>query len=299
MKRSQVIAFAAAALTAFTAAGCSSSPSDDGVEEATGAATSVAQCAKVITPTSPGLKLPEPGSTCNRIHPTDIATIVTAWKKLIHDFYLTNNAYAGYSPTGGPVASASIVWSKPPAGTTPPLSEVAGVPCAPNQSDIVCRFYQHMPSYKYVIPNVRGCFTSFMNGALAIPASTDGKTAAHEATYPEIWDYCMYQEVDAVQNLRPVYNPAEISKNKAAGVEKGVLKYLPKDLRPVFKFIMYTWYEPDTYVTEDQNEILKQVYGSYTPAQGIPATHAAQKRRQNADVIIPLMKAYVAANPTL
>jgi hypothetical protein len=57
----------------------------------------------------------------------------------------------------------------------------------------------------------------------------------------------MYQDYDAVIGKAPAYDQATIDKNKAAGKEVGVLRHMDKSLRPVFRFIMYTWYEPNTF----------------------------------------------------
>jgi len=241
-----------------------------------------------------GLTLPEPGSTENRISPADQATIVAAFKEAKNLYYDTQNGYGGYKD-----ASNTVKTGKPSPAEAPAVGEIASVPCVANQSELVCHFYKHMPSYKNVIPNVRGCFSYLGNPqtGLKIPDSS-APGGSRPAVYPEVWDYCMHQPYDAVLHAPgvaggPPYSAATIASNKAAGTELGTLRFLPKSIRTVFQFIMYTWYEPRTFAQADQDAILTAVYGSLPPRRPGLATHPS------APVFIPLMKAYFKGNYAL
>jgi len=177
--------------------------------------------------------------------------------------------------------------SAPPSANAPLYSEVARVPCPAYYSDLVCHFYAHMPSYETVIPNIRGCFSRLANGYLQVP---NGDGTSHNAVYPEMWDYCMYQDYDAVLGKTPSYDQATIDANKAAGNEVGVLRYMANSLRPVFKFVMYTWYEPNTFLQSDQQAILNQVYAAL--GQQVPAPRSGLSTHPDGGNIVPRMVKY-------
>jgi hypothetical protein len=252
-----------------------------------GASDEAASSDQAQTQTTPGTSLvvPPPGSTNNPISAADQALIVSAWKNAKKKFYDDQSGYFGFNNQ----STGQLSWSRPAANQAPQYSEVATVPCPAYYGELVCHFYQHMPSYQHVIPNVRGCFSQLANGRLKIPAR--GNNPAHDGVYPEMWDYCMYQDYDAVAGRNPgAYDLDLINTNKAAGNEIGVLRFLDDDIRPVFQFIMYTWYEPNTYVLADQQAILSQVYSAF--GLPVPAARRGLSTHPQAATIIPAMKAY-------
>jgi hypothetical protein len=127
------------------------------------------------------------------------------------------------------------------------------------------------------------------------PTATAPSTTTRGATYPEIFDHCLYQDYDYVMGRRPAWSFTEVATNKSAGTEKGVIKYMSPELRAVFKFVMYTWYEPATYNAADQTAIVDKIYASYTPPATAPAFTAGTKYAR-ADQIVAAMNAYIAAN---
>jgi hypothetical protein len=240
--------------------------------------------------TAGALVLPAPGSTNNPISAADKALIVQQWLKAKQAYYGDQSGFYGFqNPNTG-----SVQMSTPSTSEAPQYSEVAGVPCPNYYSDLACYFYAHMPSYASVIPNVRGCFSRLANGTLKVP---DASGAVHDAVYPEIWDYCMYQDYDVVLGKQPAYSQSTIDANKASGNEVGVLRYMDKDLRPVFQFIMYTWYEPNTFAQSDQDDILSQVYGKL--GLSVPQSRAsAYAAHPSSSTIKASINAYLAANGT-
>jgi len=156
--------------------------------------------------------------------------------------------------------------------------------CPSYYSDIVCHFYCWHPSYAQVVPNVRGCFSNIARGAVK---KLDERTKTErEMFYPEIHDFCTYQPYDAVLNpeiLQPdpkksgnfikgekgaflsdklTYDQPVIDKNKAEGTVLGVMGN--PDLRKgekVFKYIMFTWYDPFLFRSKDQQRAINAFYG--------------------------------------
>jgi hypothetical protein len=287
---------AVAAIAVVT--GCSAEPTDSADDSAnafTGSDGTDAGAAPAPTGPTPiagsSLKLPIPGSKGNKISAADQATIVTAWLNAKKDYYDPGAKYVGAN--GAAIAG-------------PALSEVAGVPCGASYSTLVCRFYAHMPSYAAVIPNYRGCFSYMANGGLQVPTSlwnpkaTTDSTTMRPSTYAEAFEHCLYQDYDKVLNKTPLWSTTEVAANRAKGKagEIGVVRFMSPELRAVFKYIMYTWYEPATFDNADQAAILKAVYDKYTPpsvppAVGLGTTHGS------APIYIDAMNAYIAANKQL
>lgn len=84
--------------------------------------------------------------------------------------------------------------------------------------------------------------------------------------YPEIYDYCLYQEYDYAKfssgphKPLPVFDTAEIDTNKAAGKKVGVMKWIDDNIGDAFKHVMFTWYEPHTYKFDQQQAIINSFY---------------------------------------
>jgi hypothetical protein len=123
-----------------------------------------------------------------------------------------------------------------------------------------------------------------------------------------MFDYCMYQNYDYVQGSRPAYDlTGTILPNKAAGTEVGVLQYMrQKDasgsdatnrIRAVFKYIMYTWYEPNTFAAADQASILTKVYTAM--GQPVPAPRGGLSTHTQASIIVPAMVSYFGGSYNL
>jgi hypothetical protein len=227
------------------------------------------------------LQLPIPGSTFNSISDNARRFIVEAVLEAKKTYY-DDKKYASSSP-----------------GSPPDFSEVASVPCGGSYGYLVCNFYAHMPSYASVTPNVRGCFSYMANGGLQVPQNlwgggTYGSGTTRAGTYAEAFDHCLYNDYDAAQGRQPAWDTGTVAANKAAGTEVGVLKYLSPRVRAAFKFVMYTWYQPDTYKNADQVEIVDEIYKAYG---GRPLQNYARTRHQDADSIyIPAMNDYIAAH---
>jgi hypothetical protein len=133
------------------------------------------------------------------------------------------------------------------------------------------------------------------NGGLQVPTtlwSTTPETPGgptRAGTYAEAFDHCLYQDYDAAQGRQPAWDTAEV----AARNEKGALQYLSPALRAAFKFVMYTWYEPDTYLAADQAAVVDDIYKAYgqgTPGPNTGITHT------DAPLYIQAMNDYIAAH---
>jgi len=215
------------------------------------------------------LRWPDPGTTNN---PLDVNAVVEAWKFVQHQFY------TGSTPPG---------WVQPSWNADEPKQCLQA--CPDYYSDIVCHYYCWHPSYTEVVPNVRGCFSQIARGL--VKKMDDISKTEREMFYPEIHDFCTYQPYDIVLNPKIklpdpsnpgdfprgqvgeflnqplVYDQAVIDTNKAAGITPGVMGNL--NLRAgeeVFKYIMFTWYDPFLFKSEDQQRAINAFYGAKNPA---------------------------------
>jgi hypothetical protein len=265
MKTPLTVAIFLSLLTPIAA--CSSEGSSEDVGANEGAATAGPGA------TTAGLKIPPPGKAKAElkgvgangpditggvvISPADQAAIVDRWKFVQKSFYGTQS---GYSKVSSPAPLASETENC-----------FAAVPNY--YSELVSHFYCWHPSYLQVVPNVRGCFSNIARGRFPNVMSTYTEkatktTPAHEQPrrlfYPEIYDYCLFEEFDAVlkPSATPDYDARLIAANKSAGKKPGVLKWVDDNEADVFKFIMFTEYDPFTYSIESQQAIINRFYGT-------------------------------------
>jgi hypothetical protein len=191
------------------------------------------------------LPLPPPGTTGNRI---EIEKLVDAWKEAAEMFY-------GPNPTG----YRSGTRDSPVGILQEPISSCLGA-CPQYFSDLTCHFYCWHPSYKYVSPNVRGCFTSIARDSLV--KKPNGQPLN---LYPEVFDYCMYQEFDQAFNTIPAYDENLIAQRKSsnrAGDRVGVIRYMTKKQEDAFKYVMFNWYNPFAFDEKDEREVIDKFYAS-------------------------------------
>lgn len=218
---------------------------------------------------------PPPGTNDN---PLDVDLVVTAWKKVKSDFYDTQAGYSHRTNGATPLAAEA--------------QQCLGncTTSVPYWSDLVCQYYCWHPSYEQVSPNVRGCFSYLArgfapNGApVQRPDPTTGQN--RPLYYPEIYDYCLYQEYDAVLRPQsaPTYDASLIAANKTAGKKVGVLKWVDDNEAEAFKHVMWTWYNPFAFKMEDQQKAINQFYGvtlskpDYTAADAADVAACRAKR---------------------
>jgi hypothetical protein len=121
-----------------------------------------------------------------------------------------------------------------------------------NWSPLVQHFYCLHGSYQTIVPNMRGCF-SYLAGGVSVN---------ERGWYPEIFDFCTYQDYDAVINAgKTKFDVTTLVKNKIAGNRVGVMKYLTADEEEVFKYVLWTWYNPLVYSIQDQQDVLDAFWG--------------------------------------
>ncbi len=133
--------------------------------------------------------------------------------------------------------------------------------CPEYYSTLVCHFYCWHPSYKQVVPNVRGCFSQIARGRFLV-----SKNGSQLNLYPEMYDYCTYQDFEplsvagGVKKLEP-YDQAKINSNKSSGAKPGVMGYLTENDADIFKAVMYTWFNPFAFSDAEQQKVLTDFYG--------------------------------------
>lgn len=181
--------------------------------------------------------------------------------------------------------------SDPKYATLPNINDFTG--CLGNNpqywSTLVQHFYCLHPSYNSVIPNIRGCFSRLANGS-----QVNGR-----GFYPEVFDYCMYQEYDAVQQKVPTFDKDVIAKNKAlpngAG-RVGVMKYMTAEEEEVFKYVLYTWYNPFAFKVEDQQAVLDKFWAVVEPGRKYTVQTTGKSKHPNTPAIVTLFKTMDANN---
>ncbi len=210
--------------------------------------------------------------------PMDVSAVLEYWNDVADKFYGKNDGYTSGTPV-------SI--------TAEPISSCFGA-CPAYYSTLFCHIYCWHPSYKDVVPNVRGCFSQIARGSFSVHKNNVQVTA-----YPEIFDYCMYQDFDPIavktgQKPLPVYDQTIIDGNKASGNKIGVLKYMSQNEEAVFKYWAYTWYNPFAFSEADQQSVLDQFYATHPGVvSSVPrASHAGRSMHPDTKTIIePVMQA--------
>ncbi len=198
--------------------------------------TSTKSNASLASAGTGGTKLvtPPAGSKDNDL---DVDAVVKYMKDIRQKFY--EGSHSGFSKTLS--------------GSYPTITDAES--CMSNNpsywSTLVQHFYCLHPSYDNVVPNVRGCFSVLANGR-----QVNGR-----GIYPEIFDYCMYQDYDAVEGRRPTFDKNTIIANKSAGNKVGVLKYMSDEEIEVFKYVIFTWYNPFAFKESDQQKVLDEFWG--------------------------------------
>jgi hypothetical protein len=261
---------------AALSAGACGQPDDGDDVELSGAAQSRSD-------SSASTLSPPPGTDNNEL---DVDLVVTAWKKVKEQLYDTQ---VGYSYMANP--------SNPPKEQEAQNCMDWNGNSVPYYSDILWHFYCWHPSYEAVSPNVRGCFSNLARGQGANYESVgrvDPVTGQSRSLYyPEIYDYCLYQEYDAVLNKSnsPTFDENVIALNKSLGNKVGVLKWVDDNEREAFQHVMYTWYNPDAFSMESQQRAINEFYGvtlskvDYTAADANDvAACRASKRKPIANV---------------
>jgi len=246
----------AVALGLASAAAACSGPSQDDREPGQGAAQTATQGGGSTG--AGALAPPKPGTVNNALAKQ---AVLEKWNLVRETFY-------------GAGQASNLALAKKPTAKLPASSEVERClnVCPGYYSDIVCHYYCWHPSYEEVSPNVRGCFSFIVGGAVKVPPSTSGISLP--SVYPAIYDYCLYQKYDYAKSTEPVsnwntpdewkipaYDPDLIAKNKSAGIRPGVLKWVDDNERDVFKHVMWTWYNVDAFSDADQQEVINKFYG--------------------------------------
>jgi len=188
------------------------------------------------------------GSDDNPLSAQDKQSILAAWRAVKANFY--DGAQPGYSPA----PSSPVRTSEP--------NQCVGA-CPGYYSDLVCHYYCWMPSYASVSPNIRACFTNIARGSVRHP------TLSRNLYYPEIYDYCLFQDYDYIQGRIPAYDQSVIDAAKSATPVKkpssSVLFWIDQTQGDVFQKIMYTWYNPFAFSIQDQQDIINEFYGVTNP----------------------------------
>jgi len=169
-------------------------------------------------------------------------------------------------------------------GSTPPSLEVNEClrACPPKWGDLTCHYYSLMPSYSAVVPNVRGCFTRIAKGAVL-------KGSGKVLTYPEVYDYCVYQDFDAVKGVSPAFDPKLIAANKSKGKKPGVMAWVSDNQDDAFKFVMFASGRPFAFNKAEEQEVINEFWGvdlnGKTLVGGEKKTIQANPRRP---IVVPL-----------
>lgn len=179
-----------------------------------------------------GLTVPAAGTTNNAVNKT---AVLAAWRELKSTFYEIGTIY-----TQGPM---------PPAATD--IDKCIRF-CPDNWSDLACHYYSHMPSYEKVIPNIRGCFSKVARGG--VPKN------GQKMSYPDVYDYCVFQDFDAVVPRSPDFDQAIIDANKLAANKPGVMKWIDDNQAAVFKYIMFPDGYPFTWNMAQEQETINEFY---------------------------------------
>ncbi len=236
----------------------------------------------------PEWKGPTPGTTNNDL---DGRLVLKGWRTVAKVY--SDKAFMTYDGQGKEIT--------PPAGFAFPDGLAEATQCLGNPvpwwSDLAIHFYCWNPSYLTVSHNVRGCFSyvprspqgpvnqhaglpdgglvwsSAVDGGAAVGTPVEPDYAQRILFYPEVYDYCLYQDYDqsrttALQRFNvyvpnPEFDTAVIDRNKRSGTKPGVMRWVDANAewRETFKHVMFTWYDPDTYDWEQQQEIINQFYG--------------------------------------
>jgi hypothetical protein len=181
---------------------------------------------------APALTVPSPATKDN---PVNKAAVLAAWKELKKTYYEDGSIY-----TKGPMPAESEIRS------------CLGA-CPDNWSDLACHYYSHTPSYNAVVPNIRGCFTRVARGSVL--------KNGQRMTYPDVYDYCVFQDFDAVLGRTPPFDQTTIDANKASGNKPGVMKWIDDNQAAVFKYIMFPDGYPFTWNKEQEQETINEFYG--------------------------------------
>lgn len=250
---------------------------------------------------------PQPGTLDNTI---DKDLVLKAWNKTREDFYIT--------PAGA---------SHPPGLKAKPASPLDAEPgqclaaCPAWWGDLVCHFYCWYPSYQPTNPNIRACFSGAARGTTRTESLGEaGTSAPRQLFYPEVYDYCIYQDGDFVTNSRVVpYDQTVIDKNKKLSLSPGApnpaggaplnpmpgaLEYVKKNQDEAFRYVMYTWYHPNTFSYVKQQEVIDEFYrgaGLTRPVRPTDATKTATGNpsltpHPKHDAVRDWMKAYATAH---
>jgi hypothetical protein len=223
------------------------------------------------------LPLPPPGSIKNQI---EYQKVLAAWDEVADTFYGPDKKVYAKDTADQPVDI-----------TSEPISNCLSA-CPPYFSDLVCHFYCWHPSYKKVSPNVRGCFTSIARDNLVSKPN-----GANLNLYPEVFDYCMYQEFDQAYDRKPAYNESLIAQRKSTNQKSdrvGVLKYMSKRQEDAFKYIMFHWYNPFAFDEVEEQKLMDEFYSkrSFVPHKVNRANKANHPRYAQ---ILPFMQAQYAS----
>ena len=211
--------------------------------------------------------------------PMDVSAVLEYWNDIADKFYYKKDGYTSGTP------ATSI--------TDEPISNCFGA-CPAYYSTLFCHVYCWHPSYKDVVPNVRGCFSQIARGSFSVKKNNVQVTA-----YPEIFDYCMYQDFDPIavktgQKPLPAHDQTVIDGNKASGNKVGVLKYMSESEEAAFKYWAYTWYNPFAFSEADQQSVLDQFYATHpgVVTQVPRASHSGRSMHPDTKTVIePVMRA--------
>lgn len=122
-------------------------------------------------------------------------------------------------------------------------------------SPLSCTYFCQFPAYGNVVPNIRGCFVRVVQ-YLEIPVA--GESAKRVLTYDEAYDYCVFQDYDAVKKRIPGFDRNLIEQNRAADAKPGVMKWVDDHQRNIFKYLMNTNGNPEAFDTDDVKWVLDQ-----------------------------------------
>jgi hypothetical protein len=302
MKRHFALILSSLALAAVPVAvvACSAETAEEETEEGAGAARAKEKIS------------PVPGTDNNELN---VKLVVTAMKRVQKAFYPTADAN-GVTP-----ATEYEPSTRSQARQADEIKECFDF-CPSYWSDLVCHFYCSHPSYALVSPNVRGCFSNIVRGGYSVQRKApDGSIQPLRnfpqdfAMYPKVYDYCLFASTtgqatgggtdaglgdgdvapapnpvehgfDVVLhgNDLPVWDDANIEKNKKAKKKIGVLKWVDDNEREAFRHVMFTWYNPNAFSMASQQEALNEFYGvklanpNYTAADAADVAACKAKR---------------------
>jgi hypothetical protein len=191
------------------------------------------------------MPLVPPGSINNKI---DKDKLVKAWLEVADMFYGPKPIYT--VGTGVTIAEE-------------PLSTCLSA-CPTYFSDLTCHFYCWHPSYKPVTPNIRGCFTSIARDQLVLKPN-----GAPLNLYPEVFDYCMFQDFDQNLGKIPAYDAQLIAQRKASNTRAdrvGLLKYMSPEQEDAFKYVIFNWYNPFAFDPAEEKAVIDAFYAKHPEA---------------------------------